>query len=306
MISRRKVLTGTVSAIPALALPRTNDLVIDSHVHLFAGDQSRFPYSPLSYTPPAAPVEQYLTFARQTNIDHAVIVHPEPYQDDHSYLEYCFANEPAKGFFKGTCLFDPIDPATPGHMRALTSRDSGRLVALRIHETHKPGTPSTKTGAIRDRDMRDPQMLHTWRAAHELGLGIQMHFIPYYAPMIGELAGKFREMPVILDHLARAGQGSPAEFESVLRLADLPRVYVKFSNISASSKEKFPYSDMKPLVRRAYQAFGADRMLWGYLGTTAPEFKTSQEVFDVMFDFAPESERIKIRGLTAQKLFAFD
>jgi hypothetical protein len=28
-------------------------------------------------------------------------------------------------------------------------------------------------------------------------------------------------------------------------------------------------------------------------------------LFDLMFDFAPEAERRKIRGLTAQKLFAF-
>ncbi len=138
------------------------------------------------------------------------------------------------------------------------------------------------------------------------GLAIQMHFIPYYAPGIAELARTLPEMPVILDHLGRPAQGSPAEFDNVLRLADLPRVYMKYSNISAASKEKFPYSDVKPIVRRAYQAFGPDRMLWGYLGTTLPEYKASEELFGMMFDFAPESERIKIRSLNAKKLFAFD
>jgi hypothetical protein len=34
-------------------------------------------------------------------------------------------------------------------------------------------------------------------------------------------------------------------------------------------------------------------------------FEQAVELFDVMFDFAPEPERAKIRGLTAQKLFAF-
>ena len=57
-----------------------------------------------------------MKFAKEAAIDHAVIVHPEPYQDDHRYLEYCFSREPAKGFFKGTCLFDPIDRAnSPTH-----------------------------------------------------------------------------------------------------------------------------------------------------------------------------------------------
>jgi hypothetical protein len=35
------------------------------------------------------------------------------------------------------------------------------------------------------------------------------------------------------------------------------------------------------------------------------EFQQAVRLFDVMFDFAPEAERKKIRGLTAQKLFAF-
>ena len=79
-----------------------------------------------------------------------------------------------------------------------------------------------------------------------------MNFIPHYAPQIGELAAKFQDMPIILDHLAQAGRGTPAEYDDVLRLAEFPRVYMKFT-----------------------------------------------------FDFAPEAERAKIRGLTAKKLFAF-
>ena len=104
-------------------------------------------------------------------------------------------------------------------------------MALRIHENHKPGTPPTTSGPIRDRDMNSPAMRETWRKTHALGLAIQMHFIPFYAPQIGALAEQFREMPVILDHLARAGQGTPAEYEQVLKLARLPRVYMKFSGV---------------------------------------------------------------------------
>ena len=66
--------------------------------------------------------------------------------------------------------------------------------------------------AVCGRDMTAPPMRETWRKTHELGLAIQMHFIPFYAPQIGALAERFREMPVILDHLARAGQGTPAEY----------------------------------------------------------------------------------------------
>ena len=237
----------------------------------------------------------------------AVIVHPEPYQDDHRYLQYCLAHEPSPGFFKGTCLFDPVDPETPKRMQALVQGNPGRIVALRIHEVHAAGTPSTKTGLIKDRNLRDPQMAVTWRAAHELGLAIQIQCIPTYAPPIAELATKFRETPVILDHLARPGQGTPEEYEQVLKLADLPRVYMKFSltGVASASKQPFPHADAKPLVKRVYNAFGPDKMVWGELGGNAAEFEWAVQLFDLMFDFAPEPERKKIRGLTAQKLFAF-
>ncbi|MGH9664052.1 MAG: amidohydrolase family protein [Bryobacteraceae bacterium] len=299
-ITRRSLLGG----LAGMAAAQTHNPIIDTHIHLF--DPARFPYHRnATYRPPAQPLEPYLEFVKEAKIDHTILVHPEPYQDDHRYLEYCLAHEPSPGFFKGTCLFDPIDPKTPARIRALADRHPGRLVALRIHETRKPGLPPTTSGAIHDRDLRSPGMRETWRHVHEMGLAIQMHFIPYYAPQIGELAAQFPRMPVILDHLARAGQGTPAEYEEVLKLARLPRVYMKFSGVEYSSHEKFPYRDAKPIVRRACDAFGPERMLWGGLGHTMAQYKQQTELFDEMLGFLSEHDRALIRGLNAKKLFQF-
>lgn len=285
---------------------RPEGLLIESHIHLFANDP-RFPYNSASYKPPPEPLEVYLKLVREVRIDRAVIVHPAPYQDDHRYLEYCFAHEPSPGFFKGTCLFDPIDPRTPQRMKELMERNPGRIVALRIHEVHPAGTPSTRTGLIQDRDLKDPQMTVTWRAVHELGLAIQLHFIPHYAPQIAELAGKFRQTPIILDHLGRPGQGTSEEYRQVLKLADFPLVYMKYSStgVESASKQPYPHQDAKPLVADVYDAFGADRIIWGELGGNLAEFEREVRLFDLMFDFAPETARAKIRGLNSKKLFAF-
>jgi hypothetical protein len=128
MISRRDWMMGTVAVAHAWAARarglrrmagvlaagvdgvRPAGVLIESHIHLFADDPARFPYNSASYKPQREPVEEYVQFARKVEINHAVIVHPEPYQDDHRYLEYCLAHEPSPGFFKATCLFDPIDP----------------------------------------------------------------------------------------------------------------------------------------------------------------------------------------------------
>ena len=278
-------------------------VIIDTHIHLF--DPVRVPYATdAPYKPAAEPVEAYATFALEAGLAHAVIVHPEPYQDDHRYLEYCFAGEkklglPA-GFFKGTCLFDPVAEETPARMEALVRKHPGRVVALRIHEMHKPGTPSLTTGPIKDRDLKSPAMLATWRKAQALGLGIQMHFLPHYAPGIAELAGQFPKVPVILDHLARVGQGTPEEFEGVLGLAKFPKVVMKYSGVEYSAK-----ADWKPMVRRMFDAFGPQRMIWGALGYTRDEFAKQSQLLNRMFDFATEAQRARIRGGNAAELFGW-
>ena len=187
----------------------------------------------------------------------------------------------------------------------MVTRNPKRIVALRIHEMRKPGAPPSSGGAIKDRDMLSPAMQDTWRKVQELGLAIQMHFLPHFAPQIGELARKFPNVPVLLDHLARAGQGTPSDFDQVIQLAKVPRVYMKYSGIEYSSRQPFPHLDARPLVRRAFDAFGPDRLMWGGLGNTLDAFDKQVRLFDAMFDFANEADRAKIRGLNAMKLFRF-
>jgi predicted TIM-barrel fold metal-dependent hydrolase len=301
-LTRRQLIAGALAA-SSIHAARPDGTLVDTHIHLF--DPLRFPYHPNgTYQPPAALLEDYAKFVAAARIQHTIVVHPEPYQDDHRYLEYCFAHEPSRGFFKGTCLFDPVAPETPRRMEDLAQRNKGRIVAMRIHEMRTPGAPPTTSGAIKDRDMQSPAMENTWRKAQQLGLAIQMHFLPHFAPQIGALARKF-DLPVILDHLARAGQGTPADFDEVLKLAKLPRVYMKYSGVAYSSKQPFPHPDAKLVVRRAFDAFGPDRMIWGGLGHSMADFEKQAQLFDAMFDFAAEKDRAKIRGLTAMKLFRF-
>lgn len=295
---------ATASAFAA-DVPRPPGKLIDTHIHLYAPDKG-FPYHPNDpFNSPSFPLEKYLPFVKQARIDHTVIVHPEPYQDDHRYLEYCFAHEPSPGFFKGTCLFDPLAPATPDRLETLVRKHRGRIVALRVHEVAKPGEPPRRDGPIKNRDMSDLAMKRTWAKASALGIAIQMHFLPHFAPQIGTLAAVFPDMPVLLDHLGRAGQGRPGDFEAVLALAKLPKTYIKFSGWRHSSKQDHPYRDIQPIVRRSFDAFGPDRMLWGGLGKTMDEHQKAIEVFDLLFAFASESDRAKIRGLNAAKLFKF-
>src|SRR5262249_57739428 len=80
--------------------------LIDTHLHCFAGkDDPRFPYHPDGPYQPAeaASPEQLLKCMKEAGVDFAVVVHPEPYRDDHRYLEHCL--EVGGDRLKGTWLF---------------------------------------------------------------------------------------------------------------------------------------------------------------------------------------------------------
>jgi predicted TIM-barrel fold metal-dependent hydrolase len=279
----------------AFAAPAS--LLIDTHIHLFSGNTARFPFHPrATYKPKPAPVEDYVAFARQVGITNAVIVHPEPYQDDHSYLEHCFAKEPRPNFFKGTCLLDAFRDDTPARLDQLTRRWPARIRALRFHRVT---AEASTEGAIRERPLDSSEMRRTWRALADRGLIAQMHFIPMHAPQIGKLASEFREVKVVLDHMGRHNQGSDADWREVLNLAQYPNTVMKFSGLE--------YSPVKlaERTRQIYDAFGPERIVWGMMGMNRKEFDKSAKQFGDLFAFAPEAERKRIRGFNAYKLYGW-
>lgn len=301
MTMHRRTFLGSLAA-PLLAAGASP--VIDTHIHLF--DPKRFPYhANATYKPEPETLDDYAKFVREAGITHAVIVHPEPYQDDHRYLEYCFEHEPSRGFFKGTCLYDAMSPETPARMAALVKKWPGRIVALRVHATTDRRQYPNRGAAIRDRDLASPEMRRTWRAASDNGLAVQVHMTTDYAPEVRKLATEFRGTTVVIDHLARAGERPLAQFDEVLRMAELPKVVMKFSAVRYSSKQPHPHRDVKPIVDRAYRAFGAGRIIWGGLGMNAKDYQLQREIFDTMFAEAPDEAKAQICGTTAQRLYRF-
>lgn len=302
-ITRRTALASlAASAVASAARPQ--GVLVDTHIHLFAQDRVRFPYAPTAtYAPEAYDLADYTKFFNEARLDHAIIVHPEPYQDDHTYLEYCFENEPKRGAFKGACLLDAARGDTPARLKRLMARHPGRIISFRIHAMQDRGVEPSNTGPIVNRDLTADYMKRAWRAVADAGIAVQMHCKPFYAPQINKLKQEFPSVPVVLDHLARRGMGTDEDFKAVLALAKFPNVYMKYSGLLYSSKAGYPFADVKPTVRQAFDSFGADRMMWGDLGHTVEELDKNVAVFNDMFDFASEADRAKIRGETAVKLF---
>lgn len=294
-------LAGLASSLPAAEPSRDareagdGMLRIDTHLHCFAGpNDPRFPYHPRApYRPETAATPEHLLKCMDgAGVGYAIVVHPEPYQDDHRYLEHCL--EVGQGRLKGTLLLFSDQPQSVAKMPQLAKQFD--VVSARIHAYAPERLPP----------FGRPELRHYWRQASDLGLAIQLHFEPRYAPQLEPLIREFPQTPVIIDHLGRPFQGTPEEHAVVVRWSRFPNTTLKLSSIPAPTS--YPHRDITPVIRQLSEAFGSDRMIYGggFNAEATPE--SYRAAFDRAAGFLPHfsvDERAKVFGGNAARLFGF-
>jgi predicted TIM-barrel fold metal-dependent hydrolase len=299
--SRRSFLQASAAALAAspfaIAFAKADPIesVVDAHVHCFAGkDDIRYPYhAKAPYKPDdASPPEHLLEVMRGAGVDFAIIVHPEPYQDDHRYLEHCLRG--GRGKLKGTCLFFADRAGSTAHMPALVKK--GNIVALRIHAYAPERLPP----------FGQPELRNMWKQAVDLGLMIQLHFEPRYAKGFEPLIKEFTATNVIIDHLGRPFSGTPEEHAAVIRWSKYKHTIMKISAIPA--QKDYPHRDIMPVIKELTKAYGAERLIYGGgydAKATAATYKAARERVASHLAHLSNAERGKVLGGNAVKLFGF-
>jgi predicted TIM-barrel fold metal-dependent hydrolase len=293
-LTRRSFLAGSAALAAGCATPRTPDAtpVVDTHLHCFAGaDDARFPYhADGPYRPAeAATPEHLLRVMDEAGIDRAIVVHPEPYQDDHRYLEHCLAVGGKR--LKGTCLY-------------FAGRDSGMdalvkrlpIVAGRIHAYAPERLPP----------FGKPELRALWKRIAGLGIAVQLHFEPRYAPGFEPLIREFPRTTVIIDHLGRPLQGTPEEHEVVVRWSRFPNTVMKLSSFQPETQ--YPHRRVAPIIRRLSDAYGPDRLLYGGgfgAEATGASYRATVERARSFIAHLSAPDQAKVLGGTAARLFGF-
>lgn len=298
LLSRRQFLSTAVIAAVALRSPKNvagASPIVDTHLHCFAGLQdTRFPYHPRGPYQPADPAtpEKLLQCMDGAGVDFAVVVHPEPYQDDHRYLEYCLSV--GQGRLKGVCLVFADQPKSMSQLPALAKR--GDVAAVRMHAYAPDRLPP----------FGKPEMRAFWKQAADLGLMVQLHLEPHYAAHFTPLIREFNQTKVIVDHLGRPFQGTAVEHATVVNWAKLPNVVMKLAAIPAATE--YPYRDARPVIRQLSEAYGADRLIYGggFGPKATPEsYRAARETMRGYLPHLKTEEQAKVLGLNAKRLFGF-
>jgi predicted TIM-barrel fold metal-dependent hydrolase len=225
-------------------------------------------------------------------VDFAIVVHPEPYQDDHRYLEHCLKVGGKR--LKGTILVFADRPGSVEKMPDLAKRLD--VVSARIHAYSPTRLPP----------FGKPELRNLWKQAGELGLAIQLHFEPRWASGFEPLIQEFRDTRVIIDHLGRPFQGTPQEHAVVVRWSRFPNTIMKVSSLAATTT--YPHRDVQPVIRELTEAYGADRMIYGGgfgAGATPQSYRAAFERAAGYLAHLSEADRDKILGENAARLFGF-
>jgi predicted TIM-barrel fold metal-dependent hydrolase len=298
MTTRRDFLLAT-AALPLasrLFAAEKKPPVIDTHLHCFAGtDDKRFPYhekAPYRPDKPATP-ERLLECMDGAGVTHAIVVHPEPYQDDHRYLEHCLSV--GKGRLKGTCLFFADRAGSLEKMAELAKKLP--IVAVRVHAYAPERQPP----------FGKPELRALWKKAGDLGLAVQLHFEPRYALGFEPLIKEFRDIRVIIDHLGRPLQGSPEEHAAVVKWSRFENTVMKLSAIP--SQRSYPHRDVGPIVKELVEAWGPSRLIWGggYDADATPKsYRAERERIRGFYAHLSEADQFRVLGGNAAKLFGFE
>jgi predicted TIM-barrel fold metal-dependent hydrolase len=296
MPTRRQFLSS-VSSLPLFATaraaePKAKVPVVDTHLHCFAGkDDAKFPYhkdGPYQPADPATP-EHLLKCMADGGVDYAVVVHPEPYQDDHRYLEHCL--EVGKGKLKGTCLFFAGRAGNVDKLKALAK--AVPLVAGRIHAYNPDRLPPFGKPALRE----------LWKEYADAGLAVQLHFEPKHAEGFEPLIKEFAKTRVLIDHLGRPFQGTAKDYDRVVSWSKFDNVVMKLSAVP--DKKAYPHSDPQPVIKRLTEAFGADRLMYGggySEKATGKSYRAERDRIAELLAHLTDADRAKVFGGTAAKL----
>jgi predicted TIM-barrel fold metal-dependent hydrolase len=247
-ISRREA--AGVLAGGALQAAQRPYRIIDPHVHVWKSDP-RYPWAKETTKPPEkdATPEMLLQLMRANGVERTVIIQVIYYRWDNSYLADVLKQYPQH--FQGVARVNPENPGAPDDLSRLVEQQGFRGVRL------SPGAGAAGdwiTGAL---------MPPLWKRCHDLKVPMTILAPVTRMPDVQPLIDRFPDLTVVIDHMADSPLDQPEQLNKLIALKRYPKVFVKVSHTWSLSKQPYPYPDSQAQVRRLYDAFGPQRLMWG-------------------------------------------
>lgn len=278
----------------AAAATLQNYSILDPHVHVWKHDAS-FSFAAGAKVPAYdATPEMLLALMKVHGVAKTVIIQVIHYRYDNSYLAAVLKQYPQ--FFLGVCRVDPLDPAAPDRLTQLSGEQGFHGVRL-----------SPAADASGDW-IRGPLMFPLWKRCDSLRVPMTLLTPISRVPDIEKLVEKFPNLTVVIDHMADCPVDHPEALDKLIALVRYPKVFVKISHLWSLSKEKYPWLDSQRLVKRLYDTFGPQRLMWATDWPIANEVATYAQRVAVVRDdmrFLNADDKSWILSKTIERVWPF-
>ncbi len=268
---------------------------IDAHVHVWTDDRVRYPrvLNAQDYPPPHFTPDHFLAHAKPNGVTRAVLIQMSFYGSDNSYMLDSIRAYP--GGFSGIGIISESATNAAEQMTRLSERG---VTGFRITPGDSPKTWLDTT-----------TMLEMWRCGAERRLAMCPLIDPAALPGIDRMCSRFPDTPVVIDHMARIGVDGVIRDEDVKALCGLSKhrnVYVKVSAFYALGRKQPPYTDLIPLIRRVFEAYGPKRLMWAsdcpFQVQGGHTYADSVELITKRLDFLSAVDREWLLGKTAESI----
>jgi predicted TIM-barrel fold metal-dependent hydrolase len=238
-------------------------------------------------------------------VDWAVLVQSSLSTWDNGYVADSAQKYPDRFISHG--MVDPLDPDNA--TTAAYWMDERGMTGFRFHPLYYE-LDDPAQGRILMRPENEPM----FEAISERQGIIQIHSRSHHADQLDYAAGRYPGITWLIDHMMYPHPEWAAEdwapYHPVLALAQHSNIYMKISDVSNHSNEDFPHRDMHEVVKRAIDAFGVDRCLWGtgFPGPVRTRYNrpTLDEELRIVreaFDWLSDGDRAKILGDNAARIW---
>jgi predicted TIM-barrel fold metal-dependent hydrolase len=270
---------------------------IDAHVHVWTDDRKRYPrvpderdYPPASFTP-----EDLFRHARPAGVQRVVLIQMSFYRYDNSYMVDSIRRYPG-GIFAGVGIVNSAAAGVADTMKKLSGQ------GVRGFRITPGGDPQNW--------LDTPGMRTMWETGAKLRLAMCPLIGADALPSVARMCTRFPDTPVVIDHLARIGADGTIRDSDVAALCGMAahrNVHVKVSAFYALGQKRAPYKDLVPLIRRVFESFGPERLMWAsdspFQVLDGHRYQDSIALVREGLPFLTDQDREWLLGKTAGEVF---
>ena len=295
-MKRRSALLLAATSLAGCIIPtRSRGGYVDAHSHIWTTDIKRFPLrkgilvadlKPHSFT-----AEDLIKLGHTENVTRHVLISHGPYHGfNNDYYTHAVSRHP--GIFSVVGAMNPSLDRVPQRMHA--NRELG-ITGYRI----KPNG---------DAHWLQSKPMHAmWKTGATENIAMCALIDPKYIAGLNSMCRRFPDTTVVIDHCARIDSHQKEELSKLCALSKHPNVYVKISAFYAFGTRKPPYLEQIPKIKRLFESFGPQRLMWAsdcpYQLENGNTYGASISLVRDCLDFLSNTDKDWLLRRTAEKIF---